>query len=177
MDMRKHFERSMLKLLNEKCIDQITINELIQEVGSCKGTFYKYYVDKYDLCNQALANNVYNKINFDESDWDRFFAEYIETISKNSKLLMNVLNSTDINAPIFQNRQMISSMLSRILRLHKVDVEDERVAFVIQSCGTGFMAIICDWLQSGKKKSEKELALGIRGVMPKYIYPYLYQDK
>ncbi len=176
MDMKKHFERSILKLLSEKSIDQITINELIQEVGSCKGTFYKYYVDKYDLCNQALTNNMYNKINFEESDWERFLAEYIEMIGKNSKIFINAFESTDISAPISQNRQMISSMISKILRLHKVDVDDERIVFVLQSFGSAFMSVIKYWLLSGKKKSEKEVAEGIRGIMPKYIYSYLYQD-
>ena len=45
MNMKKYFEQGMLVLLEEKNIDNITVGEIIEEVGSCKGTFYKHYLN------------------------------------------------------------------------------------------------------------------------------------
>ena len=49
--MKMLFEHSVWKLLEKTGIENITLNMLIEDVGSCKGTFYKYYVDKFGLCN------------------------------------------------------------------------------------------------------------------------------
>ena len=46
MNMKKHFELGMMHLLESKSIDSITVGELIEEVESSKGSFYKYYLDK-----------------------------------------------------------------------------------------------------------------------------------
>lgn len=177
MDMKKHFERSMLNLLKEKCVDQITINELIQEVGSCKSTFYKYYVDKYDLCNKCLANNIYNQINFNESDWEKFLFNYIDVIGKNAKLIVNAFASTDISAPIFQGQRMIFDVLSRSLRAHGVDVEDETMGFVLHSCSVGLINIVNTWLKQGRTEDMQKFVQRIRNVTPKSIYAYIYQDE
>lgn len=174
--MKKHFECSMIKLLKEKCIDQITINELIQEVGSCKGTFYKYYVDKYDLCNKCLSNNVYDKINFEEEDWEKFLVNYVDVLDHNAKIIVNAFASGDINAPIRHNQRAISDVLARILRNQGVDVEDGANLFVLDSCGSIITDVVYSWLKLGRKTNKTELIQRIRAIMPKSVYAYVYRE-
>lgn len=174
MDMKKYFEHSMIDLLKEKCIDQITIQELLRKVGSCKGTFYKYYVDKYDLCNKALTNNVYDKIDFDEQDWEKFLTNYVDTIDRNAKVIMNAFESIDISAPIFQNRRMLTEVLTRILKNQEANVQDEMMIFVLNTCGSILVDIIYTWLKLGRKERKDELVKRIRAITPKSIYEYLY---
>lgn len=174
MDMKKYFEHSMIDLLKEKCIDQITIQELLRKVGSCKGTFYKYYVDKYDLCNKALTNNVYDKIDFDEQDWEKFLTNYVDTIDRNAKVIMNAFESIDISAPIFQSRRMITEVLTRILQNREVNVKDERMIFVLNTCGSILVDIIYTWLKLGRKERKEEMVKRICSIMPNSIYAYLY---
>lgn len=174
MDMKKYFEHSMIDLLKEKCIDQITIQELLQKVGSCKGTFYKYYVDKYDLCNKALANNVYDKIDFDEQNWESFLINYVDVIDRNAKVIMNAFESIDISAPIFQNRRMITEMLSRLLQSKEVNVQDEAMIFVLNTCGSILVDIIYTWLKLGRKERKDVLVAHIRAITPNSIYEYIY---
>lgn len=167
----------MMKLLKEKCIDQITINELIEEVGSCKSTFYKYYVDKYDLCNQTLANNVYAQIDFKDSNWEQFLFTYVDVMGKNAKLIMNAFESTDVSAPIFQGQNMVIEVLSRIIQSHGVKIEDETMEFVLHSCGVGIISLVNTWLKQGKTGDTQKFVQCIRSIMPKSIYEYVYQDK
>lgn len=164
----------MIDLLKEKCIDQITIQELLRRVGSCKGTFYKYYVDKYDLCNKALTNNVYGKIDFDEQDWEKFLANYVDAIDRNAKVIMNAFESIDISAPIFQNRRMIVEVLTRILQNREANVKDERTIFVLNTCGSILVDIVYTWLKLGRKEGKEEMVKRIRAIMPNSIYEYLY---
>lgn len=42
------------KLLSEKSFNNITVQNILDKAEICKGTFYKYFCDKYDLANQSL---------------------------------------------------------------------------------------------------------------------------
>ncbi len=174
MDMKKHFELSMQKLLKEKCIDKITINELIDDVGSCKGTFYKYYIDKYDLCYKCLLNNVYSKINFNETDWQLFLVNFIKVFSENSKVIYNAFDSTDINSTRHYNERMLSEVISSLLQSKGVDVNDKFVRFTLESSGIFITSVFYYWMKNGKKESIEELCEMIRSIIPQSIYNYVY---
>ncbi len=174
MDMKKHFELGMLKLLKEKCIDKIAINELIQVVGSCKGTLYKYYVDKYDLCYKSLLNSVYAQLPFDVNNWEQFLIKYIDVMDKNSKVVFNAFNSNDINSTRHYNERLISGVLSSLLGKQGVDVSDSLTAFSIECCGVFITDGFYHWMKKGKTESKAEFALRVRAIIPQTIYSYIY---
>lgn len=65
---KKALEASLKKLLLKKPINKITINDIAEDCGVNRMTFYYHFTDIYDLarwacledCAQALANNYLN---------------------------------------------------------------------------------------------------------------------
>ena len=176
MNMRRHFELSMLKLLNEKSIDQITVNEIICEVGSCKGTFYKYFMDKYDLCYYCIKNYIYSGISFDLEDWETFISQYIGAFERNSKIIINAFISNDLHSARYYNEKMLTDVLSKFVARGGVDVTDKFYKCVLDSCGVFITSVVYNWMKENQLTSKEELVRCIRYIMPHSIYGYVYKD-
>ena len=49
INIKKVFADSMVRLLNEKSFEQITVKDLCADCGASRQTFYNHFYDKYDL--------------------------------------------------------------------------------------------------------------------------------
>ncbi|QTF53113.1 TetR family transcriptional regulator [Lactiplantibacillus plantarum] len=46
-------QRAFIKLLSEQSFQQLTVQNIITKAGVARGTFYRYYLDKFDLLNRC----------------------------------------------------------------------------------------------------------------------------
>ena len=59
MKIEYYIESALLQFLKTKPIDSIRVIDLIEEIGICKGTFYKYYKDKYHLLFRNTITTIF----------------------------------------------------------------------------------------------------------------------
>ena len=52
---------TIVELLQTKTIEDITVTEIAQEVGITTRTFYRYYKDKFDVCNDVYSRILETK--------------------------------------------------------------------------------------------------------------------
>lgn len=45
-------QQALIKLLSEQDFQQVTVQDIITKAGIARGTFYRYYLDKFDLLNR-----------------------------------------------------------------------------------------------------------------------------
>lgn len=45
-------QQAFIKLLSEQNFQQLTVQDIITKAGIARGTFYRYYLDKFDLLNR-----------------------------------------------------------------------------------------------------------------------------
>ena len=94
---------AFMKLLHDKPFDEITVNELCDEAGIRRATFYKHYSDKYDF---LAAYTRLLRDRFDRVIWKNgkpslttdYYVEYAKKliifISENFGAVKNICNST-----------------------------------------------------------------------------------
>lgn len=63
---KKALSEAFIELLNSKTFDEITVNELCEEAGIRRATFYKHYSDKYDFLT-AYTRSLRDR--FESSVW------------------------------------------------------------------------------------------------------------
>ncbi len=177
MDMKKYFEISIFELLKKESLDQITVTDLIREVGSCKGTFYKYYMDKYDLCYKCLSANIYSKISFDVKEWEPFIEEFIKLMDHNSKILINAFAPKELNSPREYNNRLLSGAIATVLEKKGLDTSERLLAFTIRATGVFITEIIYEWFVLGKRETCEQVLEQIRAVFPQSIYREMYTVK
>jgi len=174
MNMKKYFEMGMFNLLEKDCIDNISVIEIIEEVGSCKGTFYKHYIDKHDLCLQCLKNMVYCEIDLSTSDWNSFFVMCLTTFKKSAKEVLHAFESNDINSVRQYNNAMFNQYLTNLYEKNGGDLTKPLVKEAITHFATFATDIAMQWLNDGCKVSKESVALLLRAVAPQLVYREIY---
>ena len=166
---KKALSEAFMRLMAEKSFEDITVNELCDEAGIRRATFYKHYTDKFDF---LTAYTCALRDRFDNVIWKsdvsappkEYYVAYAKRlvgfISENSAAIDNVLKSN-----------MFPTLLTIILEQNYKDTCERLCASaeagmklgasveVTASMASGAVAAaVYAWLKTGKKKSADELA-------------------
>ncbi len=166
---KKALTEAFMKLMTEKAFEDITVNELCDEAGVRRATFYKHYTDKFDFLTAYICTL---RDRFDSAVWKsdisappkEYYVAYAKRlvgfISENSTVIDNVLRSN-----------MCPSLLAIILEQNYKDTCERLRASVeagmrinasvdvTASMASGAVAsAVYGWLKSGKNKPAEELA-------------------
>ena len=167
MKIRFYIEKTLLELLKTKTIDKIFVSDIISEVGVCKGTFYKYYIDKYDLLNKTFENFFYADIEKDVGDGETILSRFIKIVRENSLVFEHALCSEDPNSLFNFNVENTKKCIRDNMKNAGKDLSGEpyyeRVVDIYARC---IMGIISDWLKNGCRESDDELIGLIHVVVP-----------
>lgn len=86
-----------LNLLSHKSIEKISVKEILDICELSKGTFYKYFEDKYDIVNQYYAQHFYNALNKFSSDNFTASKEIYQFYFSHKKIIKNTIAYTGKN--------------------------------------------------------------------------------
>lgn len=173
MNMKKLFEQSMWDLLERKSIGNITVNMLVEQVGSCKGTFYKYYLDKFDLCCACLKNRLYDGINTD-GGFEEFCASALDLFRQNATVVRHAFDSDEINSVRHYHEQLTAEILYSVTGISADGTTNaERVC--VESYARNVTTMTVDWLCRNCKESAADLLSYITAVAPHRISERIYE--
>lgn len=137
--------KSSYKLFTEKGINSTSIQDIVDDAGIAKGTFYLYFKDKYDLQNkliikksQMLFQNALNSINKNViknfEDQIIFVIDYIIDIVSKDKTLINFIEKdlslgiySDVNEIINSNKIGIKEIFLKGLKEHNIKLKNPDV--------------------------------------------------
>ena len=171
MNTKKYIETTLIGLLKRKSIDRIKVNEIIREVGTCKGTFYKYYKDKYELLVSCFNSNFYSEIIASTDSWDDFLYKCLAKFEKEPAVILNSFNSTDVNSVRYYHEELISSYLENSLGQADSHSVNKLNKFATKMCATNYTDIILRWLSDGMEESKEDLIMYMKAALPQAIYP------
>jgi AcrR family transcriptional regulator len=166
---KKALSEAFIKLLEEKPFDEITINELCDEAGVRRTTFYKHYKDKHDFLS-AYARSLRDM--FDKEIWPTYtskqakdyFVHYavkaVEFIDENEKAVNNIIRSSAfapaLSIIVAQNyNDTLVRLREGIAGGLKVPCRVEVTASMLSG---GIFVAIFSWLFDGKPTPAEELA-------------------
>ena len=92
---KRALEASLKHLLLKKPLDKITINDIAEDCGINRMTFYYHFKDIYDLiewsCVEDAARALEGKKTYDT--WQQGFLQIFEAVLANKPFIMNVYHS------------------------------------------------------------------------------------
>lgn len=158
---KKAIEASLKNLLLKKPFDKITINDIAEDCGISRMTFYYHFKDIYDLVEWACEEDV-KKILEDKDDyktWTQGFLNLFEEVLKNKPFILNVYRSV--------GREQVENYLYKIvydLLLNVVEekaqgmtVRDEDKEFVADFYKYAFVGLMLDWVKNGMKEDPHKI--------------------
>lgn len=158
---KKVIKESLIELLQDKEIHEITVTDICKKANINRGTFYTHYKDAYDLL-QSIEDELFNQI----------LKYVIETpIEKHlNTLLINIFELIAENkslCKILFCKQRGSKLLDRILYIAytvdfnklvvKLNIDDVYLDYLIKYSIGGILSVIQTWLENDLKESPADL--------------------
>lgn len=154
-------EASLKKLLLQKKIDKITIQDLTNDCGISRMSFYYHFQDIYDLvewvCVEDGKRALQDKRTYDS--WQEGMCQVFEAVLENKPFILNVYSAV--------SREKIESYLYKLTYRLIADVVEEKCvgndlpeadkAFIAEFYKYGFVGIMLDWIGRGMKDDYRML--------------------
>ena len=158
---KRAIEASLKNLLLKKPFDKITINDIAEDCGISRMTFYYHFKDIYDLVEWACEEDA-KKILEGKDDyktWTQGFLNLFEEVLKNKPFILNVYRSV--------GREQVENYLYKIvydLLLNVVEekaqgmtVRDEDKEFIADFYKYAFVGLVLDWVKNGMKEDPHKI--------------------
>lgn len=158
---KKAIEASLKNLLLKKPFDKITINDIAEDCGISRMTFYYHFKDIYDLVEWACEEDA-KKILEGKDDyktWTQGFLNLFEEVLKNKPFILNVYRSV--------GREQVENYLYEIgydLLLNVIEekaqgmtVRDEDKEFIADFYKYAFVGLMLDWVKNGMKEDPHKI--------------------
>lgn len=174
-------ETSLKKLLLQKPLDKITINDLTSDCGISRMAFYYHFKDIYDLtewvCVEDAARALQGKKTYDS--WQEGLLQIYEAVMENKPFIMNVYHSV--------SREQIENYLFKLTydlimgvveeKSKGVDISEEEKKFIADVYKYSFVGIMLDWIKQGMKADYQEivekLSIMMKGNITNSIHNFL----
>ncbi len=137
------------------------------------GTFYKYYLDKFDLCCACLKNRLYDGINTD-GGFEEFCASALDLFRQNATVVRHAFDSDEINSVRHYHEQLTAEILYSVTGISADGATNaERVC--VESYARNVTTMTVDWLCRNCKESAADLLSYITAVAPHRISERIYE--
>lgn len=174
-DAKLRIVKSFDNLLKEKNFNNISVQEIIDNSGVSKSTFYRYFKDKYAIVEFEFANDI--KI------FDSYIPGYCHTLKEMHKhIFENIYNRRNYYSKIVkiegQNSfvEMIShigiNVFFRIYREKNLEIPKELKEMTELYC-YGFAMLTQSWATQGFKESPEYISKVSYACIPEIIKEYL----
>ncbi|MBN2795282.1 MAG: TetR family transcriptional regulator C-terminal domain-containing protein [Clostridia bacterium] len=158
---KKALENALKALLLKKPLDKITINDLTQECGVNRMTFYYHFKDIFDLvewsCIEDAAKALDGKKTYDT--WQQGFLQIFDAVLENKPFIMNVYHSV--------SREQVERYLYEVTYKLLIDVVEEKAKgmqvkteekkFIADFFKFAFVGLMLDWIKNGMKENPERI--------------------
>ena len=161
---KKLLQEGLLRLLETKTLDKISVTELCKESGINRATFYNHYTSPFDLLTDVekrLTTTLQQAIREPRNANDalreteivcNFFAEHADTI-----LILHRCHADDsIADALYTLNENFQSF--RATRNFARALDKDSIYLVSVFFHTGTYHILLEWIRTGMKKSPREVA-------------------
>lgn len=151
---RKAIIEALADLLYEKELHKVTVKEITEKADINRGTFYKHYLDVYDLYDKAEQDIMVDLgmlvLQLEELPSDQYFTRLIDYIYDNRPIfrMMFSPNSTSKLRDRF-NRCLEGSFRAVEAEKKDTSVNDITLRYQTNYRSRGCVAIIALWVRGG----------------------------
>jgi probable dihydroxyacetone kinase regulator len=158
---KKAIEASLKNLLLKKPFDKITINDIAEDCGISRMTFYYHFKDIYDLVEWACEEDA-KKILEGKDDyktWTQGFLNLFEEVLKNKPFILNVYRSVGREQVENYLYEIVYDLLLNVIeeKAQGMTVRDEDKEFIADFYKYAFVGLMLDWVKNGMKEDPHKI--------------------
>lgn len=177
---KRALEASLKNLLLKKPLDKITINDITEDCGINRMTFYYHFKDIYDLvewsCVEDASKALEGKKTYDT--WQQGFLQIFESVLANKPFIMNVYHSVSREQIEIYLYKLTYNLMIGVVEENAVGmaVRDEDKKFIADFYKFAFVGLMLSWIENGMKEDPQmiidRLALLVHGNISSALNNY-----
>ena len=174
---KRELEQSLKNLLLKKPLTKITINDITEDCGINRMTFYYHFKDIYDLvewsCLEDARKALEEKKTYDT--WQQGFLQIFEAVLENKPFIMNVYRCVHREQVEKYLKPLVDNLLLGVINeeAEGITVREEDREFIAQVYSYIFVGLMLDWIKDDMKENPEDiverLAVLIKGSIPKAL--------
>ena len=165
---KRALEASLKKLLLQKPLNKITINDITEDCGVNRMTFYYHFKDIYDLVDWIMVEDAAKALEGRQSfeNWTDAFLDILHQVQDNKVLVMNVYRSVSRE----QVEQYLYKLLDSMLRdfvdrsAQGFTVQDSDKQFIIDFYKYALVGMALEWIRRDMKEDPVRMTGNAEGV-------------
>lgn len=153
---KRALEASLKNLLLQKPLDKITINDIAEDCGISRMTFYYHFKDIYDLvewtCVEDATRALKGKKTYDT--WQEGFLNIFQAVQDNKPFIMNVYHVVSRERIELYLYPLIHGLLMGVVeeKSANMSVNEEDKQFIASFYEYAFVGVMLEWI--GNKMKE-----------------------
>ena len=154
-------EKSLKKLLLQKPLNKITINDITEDCGINRMTFYYHFKDIYDLVEWACLEDARQALEGKKTyeTWQQGFVQIFHAVRDNKPFIMNVYRCVSREQVEKYLNPLTDDLLMGVINelATGMVVREEDKAFIAQVYSYAFVGLMLDWIKDDMKQEPQTL--------------------
>lgn len=172
--IRQKIAYTFEKLLVSKSFDEITVSSVIEKSGVSRGTFYRYFKDKYDIVDYSIRNHLdsFFEPYLEGSSFQTVHEKFHEFLYSKKEFFCKVMKTEGPNS--FENSIIEASidLFRTIYKMKSVPITPELLNITELYC-RGAVSYLKKWVTGGFKEPPEYISKITYESIPLIIRKYL----
>lgn len=153
------FADALKRLMAHTPLDKITVKEIVKECGLTRQTFYRNFLDKYDLVNwyfDKLAQKSFKQMGVSLTLREGLIKKF-QFIKSEQCFFASAFCSEDYNSLLTYDFKCILQFYTDIIIRKTGKPLDPDVSFLLEMYCKGSMYMTAEWARTGMKLAPEEI--------------------
>lgn len=153
---KRALEQSLKNLLLKKPLTKITINDIADDCGINRMTFYYHFKDIYDLVEWSCLEDAKKALNEKKTyeTWQQGFLQIFEAVQDNKPFILNVYRCVHGEQVEKYLQPLVDQLLLDVINeeVGEMKVRDEDKQFIAQVYSYIFIGLMLDWIKDDMRE-------------------------
>lgn len=159
------------ELMRQKSIRKITVQDIMDETGMKRQSFYYHFQDIYDVIEWICFKELIHKVDVEqETSIEEWLGDLIDTIEENRCFYRKLANEVEWRRIALRAKEPVAEQIEKLL-MHSRESEGnttEENLFLIDFFSTSLIYYLLDFISNKKIMTEeerrKQIALAVQAL-------------
>lgn len=156
---KRALEQSLKNLLLKKPLTKITINDIADDCGINRMTFYYHFKDIYDLVEWSCLEDAKKALDEKKTHdtWQEGLLNIFEAVLANKPFIMNVYRCVDREQVEKYLKPLTDNLIMGVIdeQAAQIPVREEDKEFIARVYSYVFIGIMLDWIKDDMKSEPR----------------------
>lgn len=168
---KKKIATAVKELMRQKSIRKITVQDIMDETGMKRQSFYYHFQDIYDVIEWICFKELIHKVDVEqETSIEEWLGDLIDTIEEDRCFYRKLANEVEWRRIALRAKEPVAEQIEKLL-LHSRESEGnttEENLFLIDFFSTSLIYYLLDFISNKKIMTEeerrKQIALAVQAL-------------